>query len=287
MPKAARIGDNHFCPDVTGGDPHVGGPVLAPGQPLVIIEGQVAARFTDIALCDGPIDAIAIGAPMVWTGGLLAARVGDASEHGGVITAGASEVEIGSGPPGVTMVRRGKVYVIVDRVNKTITLIGLQEFSGSGASADYVKKATDCINKTWGGTTTFEGETYKVNSMIQGRQRADDAAENPSCHQIDVKHTEDPPEVTQEEDPSHTWGTTSGYQHDTDTDGGNLTPAHEFGHSMGLGDEYERKSYLPWKPRETIPTGPPGGIMGSVDRGSKPHPGNFDSLITGKGLSWP
>ena len=31
MPPAARVGDMHVCPMVTGVVPHVGGPVLPPG----------------------------------------------------------------------------------------------------------------------------------------------------------------------------------------------------------------------------------------------------------------
>ena len=67
MPPAARLGDNHVCPKVEPGPvPHVGGPVLPGCEPTVLI------------------------------GNKQAARIGDPTEHGGVIVAGEATVLIGS-----------------------------------------------------------------------------------------------------------------------------------------------------------------------------------------------
>ena len=55
---AARVGDLHACPMVTGVVPHVGGPILPPGSPTVLIGGQPAARVSDMATCVGPPDTI-------------------------------------------------------------------------------------------------------------------------------------------------------------------------------------------------------------------------------------
>jgi uncharacterized Zn-binding protein involved in type VI secretion len=88
----------HTCPLATPGTPpvpHVGGPVLPPGAPTVLIGGQPAARVTDMCVCVGPPDAIAKGSPTVLIGGLMAARVGDLTVHGGVITVGLPTVMIG------------------------------------------------------------------------------------------------------------------------------------------------------------------------------------------------
>jgi uncharacterized Zn-binding protein involved in type VI secretion len=82
---AARVGDMHTCPMVTGVVPHVGGPILPPGAPTVLIGGQPAARATDMATCTGPPDTIAKGSATVLIGGMPAARVGDSTAHGGVI----------------------------------------------------------------------------------------------------------------------------------------------------------------------------------------------------------
>lgn len=95
MPSAARVGDMHTCPMVTGTVPHVGGPVLPAGCPTVVIAGQPAARVGDMAVCAGPPDAITAGSGTVNIGGSPAARMGDATSHGGSIVLGAPTVNIG------------------------------------------------------------------------------------------------------------------------------------------------------------------------------------------------
>jgi uncharacterized Zn-binding protein involved in type VI secretion len=98
MPPAARVGDMHVCPMVTPGTPpipHVGGPILPPGEITVLIGGQPAARVTDMATCVGPPDMIAMGSTTVLIGGLMAARMGDPTEHGGSIVMGFPTVMIG------------------------------------------------------------------------------------------------------------------------------------------------------------------------------------------------
>jgi len=96
MPPAARVGDMHTCPIVVPmTPPHVGGPVLPPCFPTVIIESMPAARVTDMCQCVGPPDAIAVGSATVLIGGLPAARMGDATLHGGLIVKGAMTVLIG------------------------------------------------------------------------------------------------------------------------------------------------------------------------------------------------
>lgn len=95
MPFAARITDPHVCPMVTGTVPHVGGPVLPPGNPTVFIGGLPAARLGDLVQCIGPPDAIAQGSAAVLIGGAPAARMGDATAHGGTILGGCPTVVIG------------------------------------------------------------------------------------------------------------------------------------------------------------------------------------------------
>lgn len=51
---AARVSDSHVCPMVTGTVPHVGGPIIPPGCPTVLIQGMAAARQGDMATCTGP-----------------------------------------------------------------------------------------------------------------------------------------------------------------------------------------------------------------------------------------
>ncbi len=96
MPPAARVGDMHVCPLVNPGPvPHVGGPILPPGSPTVLIAGMPAARVGDMCVCTGPPDTIAMGSATVLIGGMPAARLGDTTAHGGSIVAGTPTVLIG------------------------------------------------------------------------------------------------------------------------------------------------------------------------------------------------
>lgn len=95
MPPAARLTDMHTCPMVTGIVPHVGGPVLGPGMPTVLIGKLPAARVGDMCTCVGPPDSIIKGSATVMIGGMPAARMGDSTAHGGVIVLGAMNVMIG------------------------------------------------------------------------------------------------------------------------------------------------------------------------------------------------
>ncbi len=92
---AARATDMHVCPMVTGIVPHVGGPILPPGCPTVLIQSLPAARATDQATCVGPPDMIAMGSPTVLIGNMPAARMGDPCGHGGTIVLGCFTVLIG------------------------------------------------------------------------------------------------------------------------------------------------------------------------------------------------
>ncbi|MFT5890108.1 MAG: putative Zn-binding protein involved in type VI secretion [Dokdonia sp.] len=99
MPPAARLTDFHQCPMQTpmvpSPIPHVGGPIIGPGQPNVLIAGLPAARVGDMLMCVGPPDSIVKGSSTVKIGGMPAARLGDTTAHGGKILLGAFNVMIG------------------------------------------------------------------------------------------------------------------------------------------------------------------------------------------------
>jgi uncharacterized Zn-binding protein involved in type VI secretion len=99
MPQAARLTDMHFCPMQTPAMPspipHVGGPIVGPGVPTVLISKLPAAVTGDNCVCVGPPDTIAGGSATVMIGGKPAARVGDATSHGGLIVSGSPTVMIG------------------------------------------------------------------------------------------------------------------------------------------------------------------------------------------------
>lgn len=98
MPSAARLTDLHTCPMVTPGVPpvpHVGGPILGPGAPTVLIGGLPTATVGDPCLCIGPPDVVVNGSSSVFICGRPAARMGDGTAHGGSIAVGMPTVQIG------------------------------------------------------------------------------------------------------------------------------------------------------------------------------------------------
>jgi len=95
MPPAARVGDMHTCPMLTVLVPHVGGPIMPPGAPTVLIGGMPAAVMGGMCVCVGPPDSIIKGSATVLIGGMPAARMGDNTAHGGVIVLGLPTVMIG------------------------------------------------------------------------------------------------------------------------------------------------------------------------------------------------
>lgn len=95
---AARVGDMHMCPLITPGVPpipHVGGPILPPGVPTVLIGSIPAATATSMCVCVGPPDVIAMGSATVLIGNLPAAKIGSSTAHGGAVMLGLPTVLIG------------------------------------------------------------------------------------------------------------------------------------------------------------------------------------------------
>lgn len=92
---AARITDLHVCPMFDGPKPHVGGPIIPPTSMNVLTGGLFQARMGDKATCVGPPDVIVMGSPTVLVNNMMAARMGDMTAHGGVITLGCFTVLIG------------------------------------------------------------------------------------------------------------------------------------------------------------------------------------------------
>src|SRR5262249_8374354 len=105
MMPAARLTDMHVCPMVTVLVPHVGGPIVAPGMPTVLIGGLPAARVGDMCVCVGPPGVLVrgsvtltvgvLGSFTVLIGGQPAARMMDMTAHGGMIVMGMPTVLIG------------------------------------------------------------------------------------------------------------------------------------------------------------------------------------------------
>jgi len=85
---------------VTGTVPHVGGPIVGPGAPNVLINVKPAALMGDMCVCTGPPDTIAQGEPTVLINGTPVATLGSMTAHGGSVVMGEPTVMVGSATPG-------------------------------------------------------------------------------------------------------------------------------------------------------------------------------------------
>jgi uncharacterized Zn-binding protein involved in type VI secretion len=94
-PPASRITDMHVCPMTTGPVPHVGGPILSPAAPTVLIGMLPSAGVGSVAVCVGPPDTVAKGSATVLVGKRPLARMGDNCAHGGTIVLGCPTVLVG------------------------------------------------------------------------------------------------------------------------------------------------------------------------------------------------
>ncbi|WKY59235.1 PAAR domain-containing protein [Vibrio sp. SNU_ST1] len=98
MTLAARLTDMHVCPMQTPAlppIPHVGGPIVGPGVPTVLIGNMPAATLGDMCVCVGPPDSIIKGSATVLIMNKPAARMGDTTAHGGTIVLGMPTVMVG------------------------------------------------------------------------------------------------------------------------------------------------------------------------------------------------
>ncbi|MBN56625.1 PAAR domain-containing protein [Thalassolituus sp. UBA3500] len=92
---ASRITDMHVCPMSSGPVPHVGGPIVSPGAPTVLIGNMPAATLGSMCVCVGPPDSIVMGSTTVLMSNKPAARMGDSTAHGGKIVLGCPTVLVG------------------------------------------------------------------------------------------------------------------------------------------------------------------------------------------------
>lgn len=93
---AARLGDPHICPLVDGVKPHVGGPILPPCVPTVMIGGSPAAPGAgNPVTCASVPDTTLMGSATVLVSGRPLVRMGDSTAHGGMIVMGFPTVLVG------------------------------------------------------------------------------------------------------------------------------------------------------------------------------------------------
>lgn len=91
----ARAGDMHVCPMITVLVPHVGGPILPPGCPTVMVGGMPAAVVGGMVTCVGPPDTLIMGSTTVMAVGMPLVRMGDPTAHGGTVIIGCPTVMAG------------------------------------------------------------------------------------------------------------------------------------------------------------------------------------------------
>lgn len=162
MSFAARVTDLHVCPLCDGVKPHVGGPIMPPGCPTVVIGYLPAARIGDIAACAGVPDTITgPGAPTVIIGGMPAARMGDQTAHGGIISppccptviigasgAGGAGATVGgaSGSPGAS-VSAAAAAAVMSASPAAVTAVSAEHAGPQSGAQPMVSNARAC-NRT-------------------------------------------------------------------------------------------------------------------------------------------
>lgn len=97
--QIVTINTNHICPMVTGTTPHVGGPVVGPGCPGVLIDGQPIALIGDTCICCGPPDLVAQGYSSILADGKPIVVQDCMTAHGGIIPSGIPGVTVDSATP--------------------------------------------------------------------------------------------------------------------------------------------------------------------------------------------
>lgn len=100
MMPAAQLTNFHMCPMVTPGVPpipHVGGPVLPPCVPTVMVCNLPAVPIGNTAVCVGPPDVLVKGSTKTLVGGRPMVRIlMDTTAHGGMVVGpGAVTVIVG------------------------------------------------------------------------------------------------------------------------------------------------------------------------------------------------
>jgi uncharacterized Zn-binding protein involved in type VI secretion len=279
LPAARKTDDtsHFFASEITG-----------PCAVDMEIEGLPAARVTDMTHCTNLLhvdNPIVWGSETVTIGGFFAARKTDQTLCTSEITTGAANVLIG-GPtlkfkahtgwlPGS---RAGNSLVAVSAETKTIYVLSFLEYSGPDASPEYAARAEAQIEAMWSGRTTMiDGVEYTTNVDVRTTVRGDGDPATPGYDQIIVDDST--PRSNQ-----MLYGNGDGHQTSSDADAGNYVAAHEYGHSLGLGDEYHDT------PAGSVPNDPAkvNNIMSQTwpSGGVDPHPydDHYEQILDNYGL---
>lgn len=169
---AATISHMHTCPMASGTTPHVGGPIIGPGVPTVLIGGKPAATMGDQCTCAGPPDVIVEGVSTVLIGGKPAATMGSKTAHGGLITAGEPTVLIGTGSSAPTAIMAvNKIpfpkITLKDRVLSSLSGNSLKEAEEKQEKIKEEAKNTEGEPKIYGLEWYFEDKRTSSHNVFK------------------------------------------------------------------------------------------------------------------------
>jgi uncharacterized Zn-binding protein involved in type VI secretion len=255
-----------------------GSEITVPCAANTEIEGLPAARITDTNHCKWLLhdpNKICSGSETVLIEGRWASRKTDESLCSATITMGAANVEIGG--PTLKFKARNNTMVAISDETKTMYILSWLEFSGPDASADYAARAEAQIENMWSGTTTIDGETYNVEVDVTSRYG--DGTPTDGYDQIIV-------DDTYGRSNQALYGEGDGHQSSTDADAESYVAAHEYGHSLGIVDEYHDepgKGSVPNDPSKT------NNIMAETWVGSDgvhphPYPDHYETILENYGV---
>ncbi|MGL5920158.1 MAG: PAAR domain-containing protein [Bacteroidales bacterium] len=99
MKQIVTINTNHVCPMVTGVTPHIGGPIVGPGNSGILIDGTPVSVIGDTCICCGPPDVVVQGYSGVLADGMPITVQNCMTAHGGVIPMGIPGVIVSNASP--------------------------------------------------------------------------------------------------------------------------------------------------------------------------------------------
>lgn len=246
-------------------------------------ERQQAARFADRTTC---LDAVLSGASNVLVNSLPAARLSDQTAHGARLLAGAANVFVSSEiVVGKQLINDdGELsnnFVAYDPKHGRLFVVSYLQYSGPDTSAAYAEAARKDIETMWSGRHNVRG---KPTDIVVKANVVSGGAPQPGYDQISVDKKLDRA--------NQTLGGGSGEQHPTDdiATPDLHVPAHEYGHTLGIRDQYMDVPGKGSVPDPTKTTNTKDNIMVQTwkDRatGNQPHPypEHYEEMLDRAGL---
>lgn len=157
-----------------------------------------------------------------------------------------------------------------------IVILANLKIWGAAASPTIANEIKATIERYWNTSSAGNGHTYNIHctANVRFRNASDNADGNATQIEVVRQGSTTASYVGRE------WLVGSRYMHFNLDRGTDWTPAHEFGHLLGLDDHYHKtaRSYLPWNPAESEPDqGWASNIMG--ERGGTVDYRNAEELF--------